>query len=172
MGTLLILTCGTCLVLYKECQEYSGKPNLCLLINALAIVFIFCIVFNIWASFLVRRELSKSTGDFPFISRESFRFIVEDALFHTSTWIAERFLNSLCSSENRESCQIIVKCRQVSEILCNSRGNLQLRKEKRKIIFESSLNNSIAFITNRKRPNLHNESEQQKALPFEVTFRS
>lgn len=47
MGTLLILTCGTCLVLYKECQEYSGKPNLCLFLNALAIVLIFCIVFNV-----------------------------------------------------------------------------------------------------------------------------
>lgn len=47
MGTLLILTCGTCLVLYKECQENSGKPNLWLFLNALAIVLIFCVVFNI-----------------------------------------------------------------------------------------------------------------------------
>lgn len=47
LGTLVILTFGTCLVLYKECQEYSGKPNLCLLLNALAFVLILCIVFCI-----------------------------------------------------------------------------------------------------------------------------
>ncbi|KAL7033170.1 hypothetical protein ACKWTF_007495 [Chironomus riparius] len=44
MGTLLILTIGTTLILWKECRESSGKKYLCLALNSLALLVIFCIL--------------------------------------------------------------------------------------------------------------------------------